>query len=642
MLFALMTLAAGEAYQWPLTLPPAVTSSFAEYRAGRFHAGLDLRTGGIGPEVYAAADGYISRIRCSPWGYGKAVYLQAGDGHMFVYAHLAEFAGGLRDYVRHAQHAHEKYSIDLQPEPGAFPVRRGDLLAFAGRTGTRAPHLHWEFRDAQSQPLNPRLLGIAWPDNTRPRIRKVLLVPAEAGATLNGDLVPVVLEVRPDGNDGEHTCATVTARGKIGIAVDVIDPANAGTSVLGIHTLRTIVDARETFRVQNDVLSYETMGDGSVSWHPYYRSEGPFLLQWRWEGNQSPNFSVSETDGRIEAGDKPLNVLIEACDYFGNTATLPLRLEPEAAEPPAPPSRGSNAPGTLSIDCFDQWLLITAQFPDDEPEAPMLQSTGTEPEPVFQRVGAGLFRAGIRAAKHSDQVALVVEHPRLAPYAETLEVFQRGRGRIAYFGDLVLRADARSAYGTLGMRLSEEAVAATSGLVAIGKGYRLWPSDAPLDVPLEVSFPEPGAAADAANLSIYRKSGSGWARQETLRGGGRLTIRTRSLGLFAPMVDPVAPSITRVLPAADAGSTTNRRPRIQACVTDNASGVETVRITANGAWLLSELDPFDSPSATVTWQQDEDLPLGENVIVIQATDAAGNTAEVTRTIHVIEDLSPTS
>jgi hypothetical protein len=380
------------------------------------------------------------------------------------------------------------------------------------------------------------------------------------------------------------------------------------------------------------------MGDGSVSWHPYYRSEGPFLLQWRWEGNQSPNFSVSEADGRIDAGGKPLDVLIEACDYFGHTATLPLRIEPEAAEPPAPPSRGSNAQGTLGIDCFDQWLLLTARFPDDEPETPLLQSTGAEPEPAFRRVGAGLFRAAIRAAQHSDQVALAVEHPRLAPYMETIEVFQRGRGRIACFGDLVVRANARSVYGTLGLRMSEETVTGTSGLVAMGKGYRLWPTDAPLDVPLEISFPESSGAADAANIAIYRKSGNGWARQDTLRGGGRLTIHTGSLGVFAPMADPVAPTITEVVPAAGTGPTTNRRPRIQACVTDNASGVETVRITANGAWLLAEFDPFASPAATVTWQQDEDLTLGENVIVIQATDAAGNTAEVTRTIHIVETL----
>lgn len=642
MVFALMVLAAGDAYQWPLALPPAVTSSFAEYRSGRFHAGLDLRTGTVGPEVYAAADGYVARIRCSPWGYGKAVYLRADDGHTFVYAHLAEFSSSLREYVRQAQHARKEYTVDLVPEPGAFPVRRGELLAFAGRSGTRAPHLHWEFRDAESRPVNPRLLGITWPDTTRPSIRKVLVVPRGADATVNGDVVPVVLEVRPDGSAGGHTCAAVTARGEIGLAVDVIDPANGGANVLGVHTLRTTVNAREAFRVQNDALSYETMGDGSVAWHPYYRSEGLFLLQWRWEGNQSPNFAVSDSDGWLEAGGEPLDVRVEAQDYVGNAATLPLRIEPETAEPPVPPSRGSDAPGAVSIDCFDQWLLVTARFPDDEPEPPVLQSAGAEPEPAFRRLGGGLFRAGIRAAEHSDQVTLVIDHPRLAPYAETVEVFQRGRGRVARLGELVVRADARSPYGTLCLRASEETVTGTSGLVAAGTGYRLWPGDAPIAVPLEISFPEPGGALEASNVSIYRKSGSGWARQETVRGGGRLTIRTGSLGVFAPMADPVAPTITTVIPAAGAGPTTNRRPEIRARVADNASGVADVRITANGVWLLAEFDPFDSPSATVAWLRDEDLPVGENEIVIRATDAAGNTAEVTRTIHIVEDPAAAS
>ncbi len=643
-LLLLTILSAGEPYQWPLNLPPAVTSSFGEYRAGRFHAGLDLRTVRVGPEVYAGADGYVSRIRCSPWGYGKAVYLRAKDGNTLVYAHLADFSSSLREYVQRAQHSRESYTVDLVPEPNEFPVRRGELLAFAGRSGSRAPHLHWELRDEASRPINPRLLGLSWPDDTRPVFRKVLVVPKGPGSSVNGDMVPVVLDVGPEGAPGVYRCASITATGQIGIAVDVIDPANQNSNVLGVHILRTAVDGREVFRVQNDRLSYETMSDGAVSWHPYYVSEGRFLLQWRWTGNESDNFAVSDGDGWLDAGGRPLDVLIEAQDFFGNTATLPIQIEPGGPEAPAPASRGSDAPGVVSVDCFDRWLLVTARFPDAEPEPPVLECTGLEPGTgvLFQRVGEGLFRAAVQAGAHTNQVTLAIQHPRLEPYAETLDVFQRGRGGVARVGELVIRADAQSAYGTFFVRVSEQDVTPSPDLVSVGKGYRLWPGDAPVDAPLEISFPQPAGDAELSKVSLYRKSGSGWTRQETERTGGRLTIRTSSLGIFAPMADVVAPTITGVVPAADSAPATNRRPEIRARVADNASGVSDIRVSANGKWLLAEFDPFDSPAATVTWLRDEDLPFGENHIVIRVTDAVGNVSEVSRAIHIIEDPAAAS
>ncbi|HOD50168.1 MAG TPA: M23 family metallopeptidase [Candidatus Hydrogenedentes bacterium] len=643
-LFLLFTcLASEEPYQWPLELPPAVTSSFAEYRSGRFHAGIDLRTGGTGPEVYAAADGYVSRIRCGPWGYGKAVYLRDGGGRTFVYGHLAEFSSSLRDYVRRAQHARESYTVDLMPEPGEFRVKRGELIALAGRSGTRVPHLHWEVRDEQSRPLNPRLLDISWPDDTRPIIRKVLIVPKGTASAVNGDVVPVVLEARADSAAGSFACASVTARGEIGIAVDVIDPANGGSTVLGVHTVTTSADSREVFRVQNDRLSYETMSHGRVSWHPYYLSEGRFLLQWRWPGNDSDNFALSESSGWIEVGDKPRDVRIEARDFFGHSAVLPLRVEAGMPVPEEPVARGSGAPGTVKVDCFGEGLLVTAQFPDAEPETPVARCIGmaSGTEAVFRRVGPGLFRAVVEAGSGSDDFSLSVEHPRLTPYLESFEVFERGAGRVAEVDDLVIRSDARSPYGTLYLRVSKETVTASPGLVVMGEGYRLWPADAPLDVPLEISFPQPAGAYELSQVHIYSKSGSGWVRQETGRSGGRLTVAASSLGVFAPMADTMAPAITAVHPTAENTVTTSARPEIRARVTDNASGIADVQITANGKWLLAEYDPFDSPAATITWLRDEDLPLGENEIVIRAVDGAGNVTVVSRRLRIDEEPAGT-
>ena len=169
---------ASSGYEWPLDLPRQLTSSFAEYRPGRFHAGIDLRTQGVGRPIRAAHDGYVSRVRCSPWGYGKAVYVQLPDGNTAVYGHLSDYRSDLLAYVRKAQHAKQRYTVDLYPELKAFPVRRGEVIAKSGQTGIGAPHLHYEVRDKDQHPINPRRLGIVWPDEARPAIRKVVVAPA--------------------------------------------------------------------------------------------------------------------------------------------------------------------------------------------------------------------------------------------------------------------------------------------------------------------------------------------------------------------------------------------------------------------------------------------------------------------------------
>ena len=107
------------------------------------------------------------------------------------------------------------------------------------------------------------------------------------------------------------------------------------------------------------------------------------------------------------------------------------------------------------------------------------------------------------------------------------------------------------------------------------------------------------------------------------------------------MADTMAPAITAVHPTAENTVTTSARPEIRARVTDNASGIADVQITANGKWLLAEYDPFDSPAATITWLRDEDLPLGENEIVIRAADGAGNVTVVSRRLRIDEEPAGT-
>ena len=61
---------------WPIDSPKRISSSFGEPRPGRFHFGVDFKSGGVtGKKIVAIGNGYISRVHTSPFGYGKGLYL---------------------------------------------------------------------------------------------------------------------------------------------------------------------------------------------------------------------------------------------------------------------------------------------------------------------------------------------------------------------------------------------------------------------------------------------------------------------------------------------------------------------------------------------------------------------------------------
>ena len=93
-LFCLVSLSIyGQDYHPPVDFRILLSGTFGELRGNHFHAGIDIKTEGVeGQKVYSIADGYISRIKVSAWGYGKALYITHPAGNTSVYAHQKKFS----------------------------------------------------------------------------------------------------------------------------------------------------------------------------------------------------------------------------------------------------------------------------------------------------------------------------------------------------------------------------------------------------------------------------------------------------------------------------------------------------------------------------------------------------------------------
>jgi hypothetical protein len=635
-LAGLLCLAAGVAvqdagYLWPLDLPRQLTSSFAEYRPGRFHAGIDLRTGGVGIPVKAIADGYVSRVRCSPYGYGKAIYLTLDDGNTVVYGHLDDYYDELRAYVQAEQHKRRSYTVDLNPEARRFSVKRGQIIAKSGQTGIGAPHLHFELRDAAERPVNPRNYGMTWPDTQRPELRSLFVLPLAPESRVNGDSRPATIALRAQG-EGRYAAGSLRIRGPVAFGVDLVDPGTGGYR-LGVHTLRLSDGAdREVFRIAHDRIAYDNSNNGAVAYYPFPTDSGKPLMLWRWPGNVCEIYAQSTGSGAYLPGNPKETLRVDAVDFSGNTATLSIPIEADTAAAVAPP-RGvaglDSGKGSGELDCTGPLLLITARFSAPESVAPVLEISGASgaEEAALDRVEATLYRAAW-APRRAGLHTLTLIHPRIAAWSREVHVFLRGEGGSADIAGARIVAAPNSAYGTLYLRGWKSDAAPKAPARILSPIWEFWPAALPMDQELTLDFPAP--AGDSAKAHIYRRSGASWSRQDTRRDGGRLRIQTRSLGAFCVMEDTTPPVITGVQPAEGA-MPASRRPALHATITDNASGIASVELYAGEKWLLCAYDP---ERQRMEWEQDEDLPTGSQTLTFRVTDAAGNTAIARRSITV--------
>lgn len=241
----------------PLDIPLVMAGTFGELRSNHFHSGLDIKTQRKeGLKVYASAEGFISRIKISHYGYGKALYIQHPNGYTTVYAHLKKFSPEIEAYIKEKQYKKERYEIEVFPTSGTLAVMQGDLIAYSGNTGgSGGPHLHYEIRDANARPMNPFLFGIDVADHKPPKITKAFAYPLDENSYINSAQKPVELRVTMQ-KDSTYITEKIKAQGAIGFGISTIDQQDGANNKNGIYQIQTTVNGEENFLLTMDKFSF--------------------------------------------------------------------------------------------------------------------------------------------------------------------------------------------------------------------------------------------------------------------------------------------------------------------------------------------------------------------------------------------------
>ena len=308
----------------PLDIPLVLSGTFAELRGNHFHGGIDIKTQGrSGLKIVAVADGYVSRVAVSPYGYGNALYLRHPEGYTSVYGHLNAFYPELEKWIEDQMRDRSKNDGNLYPSPEQFKVTRGQLVAFSGNTGgSFGPHLHFEIRDTKTEePLNPLEFGLEVQDTRKPDVRGLRWTAkdfADKGTFKAGD--------------------TIKFSQGLGIDLFTTDKQDLANNNNGVYSIDATIDGQTFFTANYRRINFSTSRfiNAHINYDLYCSRGVRYTRLYELENNPlkiTDTYEISAPAFRASKGwitvaqDSVVMVKASVRDFEGNTSEFSFYIE---------------------------------------------------------------------------------------------------------------------------------------------------------------------------------------------------------------------------------------------------------------------------------------------------------------------------
>ncbi len=311
----------------PVLHPIVLSGSFGEIRPSHFHMGIDIKSSRryLEDPVVSVADGYISRIKISPGGYGRSIYVDHPQlGITTLYAHLDNFDPVFETWINQVQRTKMSYTVDTLLSNDVFPLKQGDRLGILGNTGhSFGPHLHFEIRESQSEtPINPFLVGLKSSDARPPKILNIAVHGLDSSYY---KLYEKRLSLKSFTSIAQTEPITIHVPAvQAGVALHGFDQMDGAENKNGIYAIKMYVDDTLKYYYTMDKLDFKESRQvsGFVDYEAHSARGESFILCYTYPGNDL-QILRHEGDGRISLNkEKTRTIRLEAMDYDNNVSEV--------------------------------------------------------------------------------------------------------------------------------------------------------------------------------------------------------------------------------------------------------------------------------------------------------------------------------
>lgn len=224
----------------------------------------------------------------------------------------------LQAYVDSVRMLDYSFETNLIVEHLGIKVSQGEVIGYTGSTGVGPPHLHFEVRNSEDNPINALRTNLRVQDTIAPTISAMLVFPLSPETTIRGSKFPQLYYPFKD-DSGNVNFGTIEANGPIGITVSNYDEANEVTNKYATYELG-LVQGQDTlfyerldqFKfTEDDVMFMDRIPDMGAyrrSYQTLYKKDGP----------PNPFYKIVDTRTSINPGDSIASFMVFAKDYYGN------------------------------------------------------------------------------------------------------------------------------------------------------------------------------------------------------------------------------------------------------------------------------------------------------------------------------------
>jgi len=316
----------------PLKIELSVTGSFGEIRPNHFHSGTDFQVQQKeGLPVYAVADGWVSRIKISPVGFGNALYIDHPNGFTSVFGHLYKYNDTIALYALHNQYKRKSFEVDLFPahDHDTIWVKRGQVIGFAGNSGSSSgAHLHFELRNTETERvINPLLFGFTCKDKYPPYVDFIKVYPIGKNSYAKGFNQPRRLGVSKaqSGEYGLIKGDTLDVWGNIGFGVQAFDYQYSSSDRNGWYNVKMYLDKALFFSMQLDSFAFNETRfiNASLDYADSYLTGSRIIQSMKLPGNELSLHNTGNGNGIVSLEDGKLHeIVISVGDVSGNQSVI--------------------------------------------------------------------------------------------------------------------------------------------------------------------------------------------------------------------------------------------------------------------------------------------------------------------------------